>query len=752
MFGNFIIRFHWLLLAGIVLMTAGSVWLLPRLQINQDFSHYFPEGDEELQFYRQMTAELGDEDDLLAVALRRKEGIFDSVFLAKVHQFTLACDTLPLVKQAHSLTMLDEPVRTPFGFISKPFLHFDQPDFFSSDSLFILQEPRLAGRLVSKDLTTLVVNLQIEQNLSARQAGQLITGLEKLLQTAAFEESHLLGRKYYEVCYNRLSNQELKKGILLGLAMIAVFLGLMYRSVPGVALPMLVFLISMVNFLGYFVLIHRPLDAMSNLFPTIILISSLSDVIHLFSNYEDKLTTEPNAGKAMAAALNEVGLATFMTAFATAIGFLTFAISPIPAIRQFGLDVAFGVMLTYLITHTLVPAILIKLKKGAVATRSQVNDWWEGFADWLFLVASTRRKLVARLSWALLAISLLGIWHINSNNMLVNALPKSHEMRKSADFFAKNLAGVRTFEIAIQPTGDRHLLSDLGVLRQIEKLHNHLDSMAIVRGIYSPVTYYKSLNKSWHGGNPSAYRLPDSDEMISKQSKQVEKYARSQFRLIINEEKTWGKLSGRMTDLGRQEVAAMNRGIEKWMEQNMDSSVVKFKITGASLMIDKIQEYSIRNLFNGLLLDALAIGLLIALFLKQWQMVFITLATNIYPLFMAGALMGLTGIELRYGTSVIFIIGLVIAVDDTTHFLSKYMLARLHKMPQQEAIHHTLRETGKPILITFGILFFSFLMLVFSSFRDSKAIGILVGFLLLVGLLADLFLVPLLLMGMKRKD
>lgn len=749
MFGRFIIRFRYFLVACLVCMTAYSLWLLPRLDINQNFSHYFPEGDDELSFYRQMTAQLGDEDDLIAVALRRRAGIFDSVFLNKIHQFTLYSAGLPYTLSAQSLTMLEEPVRTPFGMVSRPFIHIDQPALYPADSLRIRQDERLMRRLVSIDLTALVVTLKTEQNLNARQGGQLIDSLEQVIHETGVDEAYIAGRKYFEVSYNRISNRELARGVALALAIIAFFLGWMYRSLWGVALPMAVFLLSMINFFGYCVLTSRALDATSNLFPTIILISGLSDSIHLFSNYEDKLKETFKPRSAMIQALNEVGLATFLTAATTAIGFLTFAISPIPAIRLFGLDVAFGVMLTYLIAHILVPSVLIRIKGESIRTKPDFNQWWASVAEWLYFVAIHRRRFVAGVAWALLLLSIGGISLINTNNLIVSTLPKEHSIRKTARFFEEQLSGVRTLELAILP-GAGHKLNEIHVLNEIEKLHIHIKSLPLVNGVHSPVTYFKSLNQSWFGGNPTAYHLPESQELLIKQQRLTEKWQGGAFRNLLNEEQTWGKISARMTDPGRMRVTDFNEHLKNWIQQNTNTSIVHFHITGATLMTDKVHVYSLANLRNGLLLDALAIGLLIALALRKWRMVLITLAVNIYPLFLAGALMGLTGIELRFTTSIIFIIGLVIAADDTTHFLSKYMIARLRNIPVPEAVRSTLHETGRPVVITFGVLFLGFAILIFSDFRDSQAVGLLVSFLLLCGVLADLFLLPLLLLHGKH--
>ncbi len=731
-------------------LTCYALWLLPGIKINQSFSHYFPENDAEIKFYHEMTSELGDEDDYLAVAIVNRDGIFDSIYLNKINHFANQCESLAFVVQASSLTKITEPVKTPFGFVNIPVIHLDDPTRYLSDSIAISNDERFVGTLISKDFRTLVVNIKIQANLTASQSQELINSLESLIQKSKFHEHHIVGRKYFEVSYNRISNKELKKGITLCLLIISLFLGWMYRSLWAVMLPMATFMVSVTCFAGYFVLINRPLDAMSNLLPSIILISCLSDVIHLFSNYEDKLKTTTSKDDAMIEALNEVGLATFMTAVTTVIGFLTFAISPIPAIRHFGLDVSVGVMLTYLLTHLIIPAIMVNIRRDTVIIRQNFNNSWDKVADWLIHAVTFHRKPIVLITLSLLVISIVCIFFINTNNLLMSSFPLNHPIRKSVIFFENNLSGARTLEIAITPEKGK-TLKNLQIIVEIDKLHRHLDSLPLPGGIISPVTFYKSLNKSWNRGNQLYYTLPESQETLDKQLVLADKYSRLRLKHIMNEEKTIGKISAHIPDIGRMKVADFNHALDKWIESHIDSDIVTFKITGASHMIDKIQEYSIKNLLNGLLIDAFAIGLLIAIALRNWKMVIITLITNIYPLFMAAALMGITGIELRYGTSIIFIIGLVIAVDDTTHFLSKYMIARLKKIPEKEAVNITLHQTGRPVLITFGILFLGFAILIFSDFRDSQAVGILVSFLLFFGLLADLFLVPLLLTTVNSK-
>jgi len=163
------------------------------------------------------------------------------------------------------------------------------------------------------------------------------------------------------------------------------------------------------------------------------------------------------------------------------------------------------------------------------------------------------------------------------------------------------------------------------------------------------------------------------------------------------------------------------------------------------MMVDKIQEHSIRNMFSSILFALIVISLLIALVFGNYKVVLIVIISNLLPLLVCGALMALLGIELRYGTSVIFTIGFVIALDDTIHFMTKFQLEKSKGKPTVEAVRLTLFQTGRAILTTSVVLFFGFLILLFSDFRDSKAIGILVSFMLVGALVTDLYLVPVLL-------
>ena len=141
-----------------------------------------------------------------------------------------------------------------------------------------------------------------------------------------------------------------------------------------------------------------------------------------------------------------------------------------------------------------------------------------------------------------------------------------------------------------------------------------------------------------------------------------------------------------------------------------------------------------------------------ALLFRNWKMLFISLVPNIFPLLLAGALLGFLGIDLEAGTSIVFAVIFGIAVDDTIHFLSKFKLARNKGMSIEESLHITFLETGKAIVLTTVILFFGFLVMLFSIHPPSVTIGLLISLTLFSALISDLMLIPLLIRWIMKEE
>ncbi len=217
-----------------------------------------------------------------------------------------------------------------------------------------------------------------------------------------------------------------------------------------------------------------------------------------------------------------------------------------------------------------------------------------------------------------------------------------------------------------------------------------------------------------------------------------------QLNVLVNETQDKARITSRIFDIGADTIKAFGQRTDQWILNNIDQDIIKVKRTGTGLIIDKNAEYIRHSLLTGLCMAILIVSLLMALLFRNGRMLFISIAPNLIPLLLAGALLGYLGIELEAGVSIVFAVIFGVAVDVSIHFLSKFKLARMRGLPVEEAIHLTFQETGKAIVLTSIILFFGFMVMLFSSHPPSVTIGLLISLTLLSAVASDLLLLPLL--------
>ena len=215
--------------------------------------------------------------------------------------------------------------------------------------------------------------------------------------------------------------------------------------------------------------------------------------------------------------------------------------SSLPVIRQFGEDMAVGVLLAFLITFALVPFALYYLPKDVLHIKVNWLQGWNRMAGNIMTAIKKKSNWIIGSALFLALGGIAGITKINTNNMFFGSFPKKHPAVKATNFYEKNLGGIRNFEIALSPK-ENNRLNKLPLLREVDNLHRHIDSLPGTGSVYSPATYYKSLNQAWHGGRKTAYTLPESEKLLNRQEEGLKNGSANFFNRIINKERTFGKI------------------------------------------------------------------------------------------------------------------------------------------------------------------------------------------------------------------
>ncbi len=725
------------------LLAIGSLFMLTRLQFTFDFEQFFPEGDEDLEFFREFVDEFETDDNFQLIAIERDSGVFHQPFLRDFHDFTLACRHLPHVEQVQSLTKFAYPVKTPFALTTLPAIHIDRPEYYQSDRERILSDERFVHYLINDDATSLVVYLKVVNSIELDQARALMKDLDALVERYGFQDYHYLGRPNFQVELVDMQKREIIISAIVSGILVTLIMFFIFRRPWGIGVALTSIGLGMLLFMGALGAMGRPLNAMAALYPVLMIIVGTSDVIHIMSKYIDELRRGRNRRDAIRISIKEIGLATLLTSLTTSIGFASLMTSRVTPIRDFGINSAIGVMIAYVTVILFTTALLTWFRIDQIIKPGRGQQFWEKLMSRTYHFTLNNGRGIAVGSLLFILLSFWGISRINTNYDLKSNMPRGEKITQDFTFFEEELTGFRPMEFAIYAQGD-YLATDYEVVREINKIENYLRNIPVINGIGSITTVYKSINQMFGGNSPEAYRFPDSQEKFQRYQSLFDRVPQLNVDVLISKDQKKARITSQVQDVGADSVKYLGQRIDRWVNANVDTSIVQVKRTGTGLIIDKNAEYIRRNLIEGLGMAVLIVSILMALLFRNARMLLISLVPNIIPLLLAGALLGFLGIELEAGVSIVFAVVFGIAVDDTIHFLSKFKLARNKGSSVEESLRITFLETGKAIVLTSVILFFGFLVMLFSIHPPSVVVGLLISLTLFSAVFSDLFLIPLL--------
>ncbi len=203
--------------------------------------------------------------------------------------------------------------------------------------------------------------------------------------------------------------------------------------------------------------------------------------------------------------------------------------------------------------------------------------------------------------------------------------------------------------------------------------------------------------------------------------------------------------------MGSIAVSEHNKHLLNYIDKNINKKLLSFEITGAAHLMDRNNEYMVNNMTQGFIFSLIVIAILTFFLHRSWRMVLVFILPNVIPLVIIGGIMGFMGIELKAATSLVFSIAFGIATDDTIHFISRLKIELGYGKSLIYAFKRTYFETGKPIILTTFILLGGFMSLMISDFQSTFYFGFLICITVIIAVLADIFLLPVLLFMIYKK-
>jgi len=436
-----------------------------------------------------------------------------------------------------------------------------------------------------------------------------------------------------------------------------------------------------------------------------------------------------------------------LASLTTMIGFISLNFSDAPPFQQMGTTVAAGVFYSYLLAITMLSALLSKLPLTPGNRRPVISLQTPG--QWV--VKKSKGLVVGMCLLIVLLVSLIPLNELNDTPL--HYFDDSYAFRRDTDFVSENLTGSYKLEYSLEAkeTGG---ISDPAFLRRISDFTDWFRQQDNVVHVSSLTDIMRRLNMNMHSDDPSFYRLPDERELAAQYLFLYEMSL--PYGLDLNDQINIDKSALRMTvsikTISNKEILQLDAAAGAWLRDNAPEISTQGG-TGQPVMFSHLTKRNVIALTIGALLALVSVSFLLVFAFRSIKFGVISLIPNLVPAAMGFGLWGVFNGEVGLPLSVVSGMTMGIVIDDTVHFLSKYLRARREQgLSSEDAVVYAFRTVGGALLVTSIILIAGFAVLSLSGFQINSAMGTLTSIVIAFALLADfLFLAPLLVL-LDRKE
>lgn len=560
------------------------------------------------------------------------------------------------------------------------------------------------------------------------------------------------GMPYVRTLNSQNIIDEIEVFIMAAILITSLIFFFFFRSYRATFISMCVVIIGVMWTFGILGFLEYEITVLTALIPPLIIVIGVPNCIFLINKYQHEFNKHGNKVKALQRVITKVGNATLMTNTTTAAGFATFIITQSKLLIEFGTVASLSIMAIFIICLLVIPIIYSYMPMPNDKHLEHLNKRWiNKLGDWIEVTVKQKKIAIYIISIILLTVSIIGIYQIKTSGSLLEDMPKKAEFFKDIQFFETEFNGVMPLEILINTKQRKGVLKSITLkkINALEKIINEIPELSNPISIVSLVKYSK---QAFYNGNPKYYQLPTTQENGFILS--YVKNTSNDVSLLKNYVDSTGQYARITTFIKNTGIDKMDE-IEDLLNKEIDKLFVKDRyevsITGKAYLFQKGTSFLIKNLILSLSLAILLISLFMAYMFRSFRMIIISLIPNLLPLLITAGLMGYLGVSIKPSTILVFSIAFGISVDDTIHFLAKYRQELIaSRWSIKKSVFNALRETGVSMFYTSIVLFFGFSVFITSNFGGTVALGALISGTLLLAMMANLLLLPVLLLSLER--
>lgn len=589
-----------------------------------------------------------------------------------------------------------------------------------------------------------------KQAFDSPERDKIVQPIEQAIahfENSLHQDIHVSGMPFIRSKMRQLVQRDFVKFILLSFVFCFGVIVWVFKDFIPSLVSFLVIITGLLWSVGVLVMMGVKVTILTGIIPTLVIIIGVPNCIYIVNHFIKEYAASKDKEHALTHTIHRIGQATFLTNITTALGFFTFYFTGSQALEEFGLIAALNIVLLYILCIVGIPILFSILPYKSKKQKQSNTDKHliERIVHWV----QFRRKIVYLSTFALLLVSLVGVYQVRTTGNITDELPADHQLFTDLRWLERTYGGIVPLNIYIESKNQK--IYHERFLKKVEQLDQKISAHPLISEGMSMADLVKFAKQGFYNNDSSKYQLLSNSERLFMMPYLSLDSGKSRNPMVDSTQRIT-RINYLVKDLNAQQMDAFSKEIEQILYEIFPKEKYRSFVTGASYVFLKGTEYLLQNLFMSILLAIFVIGALMAMLFQSVRIILIAVVCNLIPLILTLGFMGFVGIALKPSTILVYSIAFGIAVDDTIHFLATFKeLVKKDFSNAKEAVIATLRSVGDSMFFTSIALFFGFIVFVSSEFQGTKAMGVLLSFCLLVAMISNLVLLPSLLMPKDKK-
>ncbi|MGB0319126.1 MAG: efflux RND transporter permease subunit [Cycloclasticus sp.] len=750
-FSEWVMRYRLAIIMLSIVVVAASSFGVQYIGFTPDYRVYFREDSPHLMAFNQNEATYTKSDNVFILVEPENGDVFQTEYLALIEALTEEAWQIPHSRRVDSIQNYQNTYAEEDDLIVED-LYVEAESLAEEDIEYIksiaLTEPLLFKRMIAKDGRATAVNITIEFPEVDPQ-GELREVVAYSRELVKKYQEQYPNVRFYVTGMAFMNNAFVESGqsdgstlFPISFLVMVLFLVFLLRSLSAV---FGVTTATAFGLGGYAGVLLTPGSVSSG---QMIMVLAVANSVHMLVTFIFDLQHNVAKVDALKESLRINMLPIILTSVTTIIGFLGMNFNESAPYRDLGNLVAVGVFVSMVLSLTFLPAMMSFLPVRVKLGEDGSVKYLEKLS--LFSIKYHRRLLVVMCVVAV--ISSVGIPLNTSEEHFTTYFDKTVQFRIDSDATLDIMGG--TFQLTYSmPAETAGGVSEPEYLQNLETFATWYREQPETISVFVFTDTMRRLNKNMHGDDPDKYTLPESRELAAQYMLLYEMSLPYGLDLNnqVNVDKSATRVVVTIQDMTNNELMALEDRAQTWLRENAPASM-KTRGTGTLMMFSHLADTNTTSMIVGSVLALIIISAILMFALRSFKMGLFSLMTNILPAAIGFGLWGVLSGEVHMGLSVVVSMTLGIVVDDSVHFLSKYLRAKREKgYTTEQSITYAFTHVGKALSISTLVLVAGFGTLMASHFAMTTDMAILTVWIIIAALVANFLFLPGLLIKFDKE-